>query len=92
MDDLLCGRLCLATMSLGMSKLAMAITVKYSIMRKSFGATSKTDTPILSYGSQLRSVATRMAQVYAMQAGLGKLACALIATYLLAYLLLACLL
>ena len=29
MDELLCGRLCVATMSLGMSKLALAIAVRW---------------------------------------------------------------
>ena len=71
MDDLLCGRLCLATMSLGMSKLALTIAVRFSNLRKSFGPTAKSDTHIMSYGSQLRSLATRLAQVYAMQAGVG---------------------
>ena len=55
--------------------LVFCAPTRFSTLRTSFGPPSPsgdTNIPLLSYGSQLRGVATRLAQLYAMQAGMGE--------------------
>ena len=71
MDRLLSGRLCFASTSLGLCKLAMAVAVRFSEARPSFGPSPNARFVVMSCGSQMRSLIPRLAQVYAMQVGLG---------------------
>jgi hypothetical protein len=71
MDRLLTGRMCFASISLGLAKLSVAAAVKYSENRRGFGLEPESPFVVMSYGSQMRSLIPRLAQVFAMQAGLG---------------------
>jgi acyl-CoA oxidase len=71
MDRLLTGRMCFASISLGLAKLSIAAAVKYSENRRGFGLEPESPFVVMSYGSQMRSLIPRLAQVFAMQAGLG---------------------
>ena len=55
MDRLLSGRLCFASLSLGMAKLSMAVAVKFSECRPGFGPSPQAVFPVMSYGTQVRN-------------------------------------